>query len=174
MTDVMWAHPDGSRTLLAPSAGIADFVGSIYEFDSVEVVTFSLIGAAPNLVHVRAGELEVELHGGGAKPIFGRRPRLLRRSTRWIELEDSLLRPLVGRFVIQGAEGVRGHGLSPKGVREWYAIDSYRPVVAGRASIGSRDLGPLGPVDPPVRVGFSEFPREPAVECAPVLEFPST
>ncbi len=37
MADVMWAAPDGTRTLFAPSEAIAAFVTAIYDFDAVAV-----------------------------------------------------------------------------------------------------------------------------------------
>ena len=37
MNDVMWARPDGTRVLIAPSAEVAEFVTSIYRFDEVVI-----------------------------------------------------------------------------------------------------------------------------------------
>ncbi len=70
-----------------------------------------------------------------------------------------------------GAEGVRAYGVSPSGVKEWYCVDGYRRAVSGHAKLNGVDLGSLGPLEPRVDFGFSEFPRVPAlVRCAPLLE----
>ena len=37
MADVMWAAPDGTRTLFAPTDAVASFVTAIYDFDEVVV-----------------------------------------------------------------------------------------------------------------------------------------
>ena len=34
-TDIMWAKPDGHRTLIAPNQKIADYVDSMYTFDEI-------------------------------------------------------------------------------------------------------------------------------------------
>jgi hypothetical protein len=76
--------------------------------------------------------------------------------------------------VARALHGVRTYGISSTGVREWYRVDGWRPVVSGRASVAGRDLGALGPVDPPCRFGFSEPPRRPTITAVrPLLEDPS-
>jgi hypothetical protein len=170
MADVMWVNGDGRRTLLAPSDPVAGFVGGVYDFDAVLVVGFEVDVSEASL-RMRAGPLELDLFAGPARRWFALRPRALRRSTAWVRIEDAVLRPLVGRFLLQGAAGVRAYGRAPSGVREWYRIDAYRPVVHGWARLDGSDLGALRPLDPPARFGFSEFPRAPAfVRCSPVLE----
>ncbi len=70
--------------------------------------------------------------------------------------------------------GLRTFGTSPTGVREWYQALAWRPVVTGAARLDGRSLGALGPVEPPLGVGFSEPPRRPSmVLVRPVLEDPS-
>ena len=171
MTDLMWADPEGNRTLLAPTENVAAFVGGVYDFDEVRIAPFELLSAQPLHVHLRAGPIDLELRARRGPRIFALRPRALRHARAWIRIEDLVLRPIVGRLLLKGARGVRGYGVSPTGVREWYAIDSYSPVEAARASIGGRDLGAMAPLDPPVRFGFSEFPARPAlVRCHPMLE----
>ena len=51
MLDVMWAHPDGRRTLLAQRAAVADYVTAVYEFDDVVV--------ADGQALMRGGSLDV-------------------------------------------------------------------------------------------------------------------
>jgi hypothetical protein len=170
MCDVMWADPSGRKILLASRDAVASFVGGIYRFDEHRVVPFDVGEGAGDRVVVRAGPLEIDLHAGAPHRLFALRPMWLRHNATWVRVEDLLLRPLAGRL-LRGVEGVRTYGASPSGVREWYRIDAYRPVVAGAARLDGRDLGALGPLEPPAGFGFSEFPRRPAlVRCSPLLE----
>ena len=170
MADVMWAQPDGRRVLLAPSQDVARFVGGIYRFDQVRVVPFELKHRSSQAVKLEAGEVAVELFAGPPWRIFGLRPRVLRRSPAWVRIESSLFQPVLGRF-LPGLDNVRGYGTTPAGVREWYAIDAYRPLLFARGRVDDRDLGRMRSLDPPTGFGFSEFPSTPAlVDCAPVLE----
>ena len=170
MLDVMWARPDDRKVLLASSKAVAEFVGGVYEFDESRVVETS-VTTSEAMTTVTAGPLRVQLQGGAPRKLFSLRPRFLRRSAAWVRTEDMLFRPLAGRFLIGGGSGVRLYGRSPSGVREWYCIDSYRPLISGHATLDGRDLGPLAPLDPPAHFGFSEFPARPAiVDCAPLLE----
>lgn len=158
MTDVMWARPDGTRVLLAPNEVIAAFVTAVYRFDRVEIVPFA-VGAAPRVLDVVAGGLEIRLVAGRGWPIPIPRPPWVTR-----RLEAPLARLL----------GVRAYGESPSGVREWYRADWYRAVRHGRGALEGVDLGALRPVDPPLGVGFSEPPRRPAIVAVrPLLEDPS-
>ena len=171
MTDVMWANASGRRTLLAPSDDVATFIAGIYRFDRVVVVPVTLRDARPDRLHLLAGALEIELEGGRALRLFALRPRWLARSPTWVRIENAILRPLVAGLVLKGASRVRAYGRTPSGVREWYRIDAYRPVVRGSARLDGEDLGEIAPLHPPAGFGFSEFPRRPAlVRCSPLLE----
>jgi hypothetical protein len=112
----------------------------------------SLVVAAPEL------GLELQARAGRGWP--------LPPSPAWIT--RYLAAPLARRLL-----GVRTYGVSPTGVREWYRARWYRPLVEARASIDGKDLGALGPLDPPVRFGFSEPPRRPSmVWVRPLLHDP--
>ena len=166
----MWAQPEGTKVLLASSRAVGDFVGGVYEFDEVRVVQ-ARARSSKDGIELEAGPLHLELQTGPQLRLFGLRPRFLRRSAAWVRVEDAVFRPLTGRFLIGGGSGVRLYGRSPSGVKEWYCIDAYRPVISARASLDVRDLGPLTPLEPPAHFGFSEFPPRPAVvDCAPLLE----
>ncbi len=160
--DLMWATADGTRRLLVPSPEAGRFVSAVYGFDDT-VVTPLRVRVRRSGVAVHAPDLRLEVHlvvaaRGVSVPVG--RPTWF---TRWVEA------PVARRLL-----GVRTWGVSPTGVREWYQAFSYRRVVRGWASIEGRDLGPLGPLDPPVRFGFSEPPRRPsAVAVRPVLHDPS-
>ncbi|MFN2607842.1 MAG: hypothetical protein ABR511_08090 [Acidimicrobiales bacterium] len=173
ITDLMWASPDGERLLVAPSAEVAAFVSAVYGFDRTVVSPLHAgtdggrwpsAGVAPTVhsLHVTAPDLglDLRLEAGAGWRIPFPRPAWF---TRWVE--GPVARALLG---------VRTYGVSPTGVREWYRTDVYRRVTAGRATVGGRDLGPLGPVRPAVGFGFSEPPRRPSlVAVRPLLWDPS-
>ena len=160
MVDLMWALPDGRRRLVAPTQRVADFVSALYRFDEVVVTSFAaavsgrtLVAAAPEL------GLALEVRAGRGWPL----PPAPAWVTRYVAA------PLAWRLL-----RVRTYGVTPTGVREWYRARWYRPVVEGRASVEGRDLGRLGPIDPPVGFGFSEPPRRPSmVWVRPLLADPS-
>jgi hypothetical protein len=156
----MWARPDGRRVLVAATEEGAAYVSSVYGFDEVVVgpLHVTLAGRSLDLDAPGLG-LEIHLRAGRAVPLPWPRPAWF---TRWVEA------PIARRLL-----GVRVYGMSPSGVQEWYRAVSFRRVVGGWASIDGRDLGRLGPVDPPAGFGFSEPPRFPSmVGVHPLLERP--
>ncbi|HEV2756849.1 MAG TPA: hypothetical protein VG318_13865 [Actinomycetota bacterium] len=172
MTDVMWARPDGSRVLLAPDEDVAAFVAGTYSFDETRVVPIRAARSREGF-SVTAGDVHLDADAGRAHPLFAARPRPLRRWLPWVRFEDAVLRRLVGRFVVGGAEGVRMHGTTPSGAREWYRIDGYRTIVAARGEVAGADLGALTELRPDPGFGFSGFPSRPAlVSCSPVIDRP--
>jgi hypothetical protein len=160
LDDLMWAQPDGRRVLVAATEEGAGYVSSVYGFDDVVVGPLE-VRLEGRFLDLRAPELHLELHltGGAGVHLPWVRPAWF---TRWVEA------PIAHRLL-----GVKVYGTSPSGVREWYRAVSFRRVVAGWASIDGRDLGRLGPVDPPAGFGFSEPPRFPSmVGVQPMLQFP--
>lgn len=166
IADVMWAAPDGTRTLLAPTEAVATFVTAVYDFDEVVVGPLATSGDG------RSMRVQIGAEGDGAarRVVMAaatgwripprRRPAAL---TRWVEAP-----------IARATMGVRTYGVSPHGIREWYQATAWRPVVAATATLGGRDLGQLAPVDPPCRFGFSEPPPQPSItEVRPLLEDPS-
>lgn len=159
MADVMWARPDGERILLAPDDTVARFVTAIYAFDRVEVVPFS-VGTHHRRLDLRAGGLQLRLLAGRGLPIPGPRPTFVTR-----RIEGPVARALLD---------VRTYGVSPTGVREWYRASRWRPLTRAAASLDGGSLGALGPLWPPLGVGFSEPPRRPSwVDVRPRLHDPS-
>jgi hypothetical protein len=156
----MWGRPDGRRVLVASDdAGVA-YVSGVYGFDEV-VVSPLRVTLDGRFLDLHAPDLGLELHlvGGRTVALPWVRPAWF---TRWVE------GPIARRLL-----GVRTYGVSPSGVREWYRAVSVRRVVGGWASIDGRDLGRLGPLDPPTGFGFSEPPRFPSmVGVRPLLEWP--
>ncbi|MEA2829128.1 MAG: hypothetical protein QOG43_3567 [Actinomycetota bacterium] len=159
----MWATPAGERWLVAPRQEVADFVSGVYDFDRVVVAPLRVDSDDPRRLHVEAPDLGLDLHleagRGWPIPAPRRRPPWL---TRYVEA------PVARRLL-----HVEAYGVSPTGVREWYQASRYRPLTSARATRGGADLGPLGPITPPTRFGFSEPPRRPSlVEVTTRLEVP--
>ena len=95
--DVMWCRPDGWRVLLAPSEPVRDFLTRHYAFDESRIESARVERCDDGTIEIAAGPLRVSLQSRGAlaRVLAARaRPRRLRTSTRWIDLEDRLLRPL--------------------------------------------------------------------------------
>jgi len=160
MTDLMWAAPDGRRTLVAPSPEVAAFISSVYDFDEVEVVEIS-VEATDRTLAIRAGRRYLALVAGRAIRIPVSRPAWC---TRFVEAP-------IARSLL----GVRTYGTSPKGVREWYRADAYQRVRAAQGSLDGVDLGTMASVSPPTRFGFSEPPKRPSwVAVRPLLIGPMT
>jgi hypothetical protein len=156
VSDVMVERPDGHRLLLAPTPALARFVADTYAFDEVRVVPVT-VTAGPDRWAVTAGPLELRFRLGrrGWRGWLLRAvPAPLARHPAWIALVDLPARLL---------PGVRTRGTAGNGRREWYGVRDLRPIVALTARLDGHDLGPLAPVDPPVRFGFGSTPRHPAL-----------
>lgn len=158
MGDVMWADPTGRRTLLAPSAAVAEFVTSIYDFDEVRVEALTVRSDGRTTTAVGPA-LDLHLNGGRRWPIPFRRPLAI---TRFVEAP-------IARAVM----GVETYGTSRKGAREWYQSTGWRWLTDARAALDGRDLGPLVRFEEPVGVGFSEPPNKPSIVAVRVtIELP--
>lgn len=151
MVDLMWAMPDGTRRLLVPTPEAGRFVSAVYGFDET-MVTPLRARLWKRGVAVQAPDVRLEVHLAAAA--WGVRVPIRRPAWFTRRVEAPVARRLLG---------VRTWGVSPTGVREWYQAVSYRRLVGGWAVLDGRDLGPLRPLDPPVRFGFSEPPRRPSV-----------
>lgn len=149
LADVMWARPDGTRVLLAPDHVGADFVSSVYGFDEVQVVDFDVRAASSRRLDLDAGPVSVQLTARRGVDLRIARPAWF---TKMVE------GPIAQRVV-----GVSTYGTSATGVEEWYRATSFRLVDSAVGSIDGVDLGHRAPIDPPVRVGFSEPPRWPSI-----------
>jgi hypothetical protein len=146
--DVMWAAPDGTRTLLAPDRATADFVTSVYGFDRVEVVALAAV-ATPRSLELRGGPLTLSLRAGRTALLLPPRPLWF---TRRVEAP-------VARAVM----GVRTWGTSPTGVQEWYQALACRWVRTASGHLDGRDLGPMTTLRPACGFGFSESPARPSI-----------
>jgi hypothetical protein len=156
--DVMVEDSAGHRTLLAPSAAVAEFVQETYAFD--EVVSCPVdVAATPDGWNVRAGaELTAHLTLGGRQPLgwlLRAVPATVATSTQWATAVDPLARVAL--------RGVRTRGTALEGRREWYGATDLRAVSRLSGAWRGTPLGDLAPVDPPCRFGFSSTPTRPGV-----------
>ena len=155
--DVMWSQPDGTRVLLVTRDEIRDFVGAHYRFDRCERVPIRLVTRG-DTVAVSAGRCGVRysIAGRGAMSfLLALRPAAIRTDTRWIGVEDRLLRPLSGPL-FGSATQIHARGRTAQGARQWYAIHDYRAIRA-QATVDGADAGPT--VGEAIEgFGFSAFP----------------
>jgi hypothetical protein len=156
--DVMVEDAGGHRTLLAPSAEVAEFVQETYAFDEVVIVPVAVTGD-PDRWQVRAGaELTAYLTLGRRPPLgwlLRAVPAPVATSTAWATAVDP-----VARVVLRG---VRTRGTALEGRREWYGATDLRSVSHLSGDWRGTALGDLAPVDPPCRFGFSSTPTRPGV-----------
>ncbi|PPI20384.1 hypothetical protein [Rathayibacter sp. AY1B5] len=155
--DAMIEDGDGHRLLIAPTREVADFIGSTYAFDEVRIAPVSWRRIAGGL-SVSAGPLAVRLELGGLTPL-GRLlrivPRPLAEHPAWL----TAISPVASLLV----RGVSTAGSAGHGRREYYGVRAIRRVEGVHAVLAEEDLGPLRPLSPPVRFGFSSAPAAPAI-----------
>ena len=151
--DAMVEHPDGHRTLLAPDPWVADLVSTTYTFDDVQVVPVTTDGWS-----IAAGPLRARWNPGARVPV-GYLLRGVPRGIGHLEAWARFCDPIARRVM----PGVRTHGTAGNGRTEWYAASDAWRVTACEVSWDGHDLGPLAPVDPPVRFGFASAPRNPTL-----------
>ncbi len=156
--DVMVEDATGHRTLLAPSAEVAEFVQETYAFDEVGIGPVD-VTASHDGWDVRAGgELTAYLTLGGRQPLgwlLRAVPTPVATSTAWATAVDPLARVAL--------RGVRTRGTALEGRREWYGATDLRDVSALSGTWRGTPLGDLAPVEPPCRFGFSSTPTRPGV-----------
>ncbi|UQU61234.1 hypothetical protein COUCH_19390 [Couchioplanes caeruleus] len=158
VADVMIERPDGHRLLVAPTPELARFVADTYAFDDVRIAPVTVTDAGDRWTAVAAGPLELRFRVGrrGWLGVLLRAvPAPLARRPAWCAAVD-----LPARLVLPG---VRTRGSAGGGRREWYGAQDVHPIVEAAARLDGHDLGPLAPVDPPVRFGFGSTPRRPVL-----------
>ena len=151
--DAMVERPDGHRVLLAPDERIADLVSTTYTFDDVRIVPVALAGWG-----IDAGPLSARWTPGTRAPIgwlLQAVPTPLAHREAWARFCDPIARRVM--------PGVRTHGSAGRGRTEWYAASDAWGVKSASVAWDGADLGPLAPVDPPVRFGFGSAPRTPTL-----------
>ena len=157
VTDVMAEDPAGHRTLYAPTAQLAAFLGAAYRFDDVQVVSCSARRSG-RCWTMQAGLLQLSFTIG-RRTLLGwllrAVPARLARTTWWIGLLD-----LPARWLLPG---VRTRGRTRDGRRQWYGAHDLHPIVAADATLAGRDLGALRAVHSPVGFGFGSVPSRPSL-----------
>ena len=73
-TNLMWAKPDGTRVLIAPSKELGDFVSSLYSFEEV-IVSAMEIERTKNSIEVNCDLGRVFMQWGMNLPLLFSRPR---------------------------------------------------------------------------------------------------
>lgn len=141
--DIMWAEPDGWKTLFVTRAGVGEFISAIYDFDAVIVDASLQVGTTTKRGDVSWSRGSMEFSFGVGAP-FPRRPD-------WVT--KKIERPIARRLL-----GVETNGVSPSGVEETYKAGRLRRITDGWAVVAGRDLGPIGPPTPACGFGFSEPP----------------
>lgn len=159
--DVMVAHPDGHRELLAPDAWAADFVASTYAFDEVRVVPVGVRrsgrGAGTHWA-VEAGPLAWEFDVGHRLPLgllLRVVPGPMARSRTFAHATDAVARRVM--------PGVRTLGSAGGGRTEWYSARDLHRIDASRARWDGRDLGAMADVPADPGFGFGSVPTTPSV-----------
>ena len=156
--DVMWAAPDGTRTLLASSEQARVFIEWVYEFDVSEVVPVDIVREQRSTT-VAAGPLSIEFVRRRGIGLGFVRPAWFTR-----HIEGPIARAVFG---------VETYGVSPTGVEEWYRATKWSPIRHGSASVAGVSAGELGSLRPPCGFGFSEPPPQPSLtEVQPRLRWP--
>ena len=157
VTDVMLEDAAGHRTLYAPAAQLAELLGVIYGFDDVRVASCGARRSGSGWT-VQAGPLRLSFTVGRRGPVgwlLRAVPAPLARAGWWVGLLDLPARRLL--------PGVHTSGRNRDGRRQWYGAQDLHPIVAATVTLDGLDLGPLRPVDPPVRFGFGSVPRRPSL-----------
>jgi hypothetical protein len=155
--DVMVQTPGDERILLAPSARVADFVASTYNFDRIELGDVTTQLSAHRLT-VHAPGLTVAVDIGDPAPL----DRLLRLVPGRLAIQPWWLRaidPVASRIV----KGVHTAGSAGHGRREYYGVTRTRLITGVRGSFAGSDLGGVAPLLPPVGFGFSSAPPTPQI-----------
>ena len=146
-TDIMWAKPDGTRVLIAPTQEIADYVTAMYSFD--EVVLEEIVSKEEGRslsVECKSMDLQFSWNRGFVIPF--------KRSLLFIAT--------VELFFARLFFSTRTYGLTRNNRREWYAIDRVSNLSHASARIEGNNVGDMATMNPPCKFGFSEAPKKPA------------
>lgn len=156
-TDVMVATADDERILLAPTAQIADFVSSTYNFDHIDIASVTATLNRNRLV-LNTSRLSLDITVGGASPIdllLRLVPGPLATAPWWLRTID----PIASRVI----PGVHTAGSAGNGRREYYGVRRARSITSVSGRFDGRDLAGVAPLLPPVRFGFSSAPPTPQI-----------
>ena len=146
-TNLMWARPDGTRILLAPSQEHADYVSALYMFEEVRIETI-MVQREERTVRVKAGELDVMMEWGRGWSIPLPRPR-------WFIAT-------IEQFFANLIFGTKTHGKTCNGLREWYCVRGIATIQQASAVYASENFGESCDFNTTACFGFSEPPTKPS------------
>ena len=146
-TDIMWARPDGHRTLIAPNQEVVDYVEGMYSFDEIKIQDITVTEKERRFtLSCESMELDFSWKKGWKIPF--------RRSLFFIAT--------VELFFAKLFFGTRTHGTTKNNRKEWYAIDRVSNITDASATIEGKDAGGKMPMKEPCKFGFSEAPKKPS------------
>jgi hypothetical protein len=145
-TDLMWAKPDGTRVLIAPTQEIAAYVSSLYSFEEV-VVTPLGISKGKRSIEVNYDLGRVSMTWGRALPLPFRRP---------LWFIANIEAPFARIFF-----GTKTHGTTRNGWKEWYHVRGLSRLISAEIEIDGRASSRMTGSTPGACFGFSNPPRMP-------------
>lgn len=167
-TDVMVQSAEGTRTLLAPTSAIADYVAGAYSFDIVRTVPLTVSMGEDSLA-LDAGPLSVRAELGETTAVgrvLGLIPRAIGTDPRWLKAINPIAKILM--------PGVRTAGSTKDGRQQFYGVTGARLLTSATASWAGDPLGVLTSVRPRVGFGFSSVPKKPQVVDVTTTVLPLT
>lgn len=156
--DVMVEDAAGHRTLLAPTAEVAEFVCQTYTFDEVHIGPVEVDDAVVGWTVDAGDQLGAQIVVGSRTPLgwlLRAVPRPLATRPAWASVVDPAARVVM--------PGVRTRGTARPGRREWYGATDLTRITAVEGRWRGSDLGALRDVEPPCQFGFSSTPRTPCI-----------
>ena len=145
-TNLMWAKPDGTRVLIAPSKDLGDFVSSLYSFD--EVIVSSLdIKRTEKSIEVNCDLGRISMQWGVTVPIPFSRPH-------WFIANVEA--PFARLFF-----GTKTHGITRNGRKEWYHVRGFARMKSVGLELDGRISNQMTDISPSACFGFSNPPRMP-------------
>ena len=145
-TNLMWAKPDGTRVLIAPSREIGDFVSSLYSFEEV-IVSKMKIQRTGKSIGVSCDLGPVYMGWGMTVHLPFSRPR-------WFiaRVEAPFARLLFG---------TKTHGTTRNGRKEWYHVRGLSRMKSVELDLDGRSSNQMTGMAPSACFGFSNPPRMP-------------
>jgi len=145
-TNLMWAKPDGTRVLIAPSEELGDFVSSLYSFEKV-IVSPMEIERTEKSIEVKCDLGRVYMQWGMTIPLpFSR--------SRWFIA--NIEAPFARLFF-----GTKTHGTTRNGRKEWYHVRGLSRMKSVELELDGRSTKQMTGMAPSACFGFSNPPRMP-------------
>ena len=145
-TNLMWAKPDGTRVLIAPSEELGDFVSSLYSFEKV-IVSPMEIERTEKSIEVKCDLGRVYMQWGMTIPLPFSRPR-------WFIA--NIEAPFARLFF-----GTKTHGTTRNGRKEWYHVRGLSRMKSVELELDGRSTKQMTGMAPSACFGFSNPPRMP-------------